>query len=30
MADLRSILSKHFEPIFKAYDKDNNSTLEKE
>lgn len=27
MADIRTILSKHFEPIFKAYDKDNNQTL---
>lgn len=30
MADIRSILAKHFEPIFKAYDKDNNQTLERE
>lgn len=30
MADLQAIIKKHFEPIFKAYDKDQNSTLEKE
>ena len=30
MADLKAIIKKHFEPIFKAYDKDQNSTLEKE
>lgn len=30
MADLQNIIKKHFEPIFKAYDKDNNSTLDKE
>ena len=29
MADLQSIIKKHFEPIFKAYDKDQSSTLEK-
>ena len=29
MADIQAIIKKHFEPIFKAYDKDNNSTLEK-
>ncbi len=28
MADLKAIIRKHFEPIFKAYDKDNSSTLE--
>jgi Ca2+-binding EF-hand superfamily protein len=30
MADFKAVIAKHFEPIFKAYDKDNNSTLEKE
>lgn len=30
MADLKNIIQKHFEPIFQAYDKDKNSTLEKE
>ena len=30
MADLKAIIKKHFEPIFKAYDKDQSSTLEKE
>ena len=30
MADLQAIIKKHFEPIFKAYDKDQSSTLEKE
>lgn len=29
MADLQAIIKKHFEPIFKAYDKDQSSTLEK-
>ena len=29
MADLQGIIRKHFEPIFKAYDKDQSSTLEK-
>ncbi len=29
MADLQAIIKKHFEPIFKAYDKDHSSTLEK-
>jgi Ca2+-binding EF-hand superfamily protein len=29
MADLTAIIKKHFEPIFKAYDKDQSSTLEK-
>lgn len=29
MADLQAIIKKHFEPIFKAYDKDHNSTLER-
>lgn len=28
MADLKAIIRKHFEPIFKAYDKDHSSTLE--
>lgn len=28
MADLQAIIRKHFEPIFKAYDKDHSSTLE--
>lgn len=30
MADLKAIIKKHFEPIFKAYDKDQSSTLEKD
>ena len=30
MADLKAIIKKHFEPIFKAYDKDHSSTLEKD
>ncbi len=30
MADLGAIIRKHFEPIFKAYDKDHSSTLERE
>jgi Ca2+-binding EF-hand superfamily protein len=29
MADIKAIIQKHFEPIFKAYDKDHNSTLDK-
>jgi Ca2+-binding EF-hand superfamily protein len=30
MADLKQIIQKHFQPIFEAYDKDHNSTLEKD
>jgi len=29
MADLKQIIQQHFKPIFEAYDKDQNSTLEK-
>lgn len=29
MADLKEIIRQHFKPIFEAYDKDHNSTLEK-
>lgn len=29
MADIKATIKKHFEPIFKAYDKDHNSTLDK-
>jgi hypothetical protein len=28
--DIKSLIYKHFQPIFFAYDKDGNSTLEKE
>ena len=28
--DLRALIEQHFKPIFHAYDKDKNSTLEKE
>lgn len=30
MADLKQIIQQHFKPIFEAYDKDQNSTLEKD
>ncbi len=29
MADIKATIKKHFEPIFKAYDKDHSSTLDK-